>query len=76
MRAYTPTDEQVKVATEACRVLGLDFGGVDLLFGVDDAPILCEVNSNAHIKNILSCTGINVAEHILRHILSQMEQDL
>ena len=76
MRAYTPTDEQVKVATEACRVLGLDFGGVDLLFGVDDAPILCEVNSNAHIKNILSCTGINVAEHILRHILTQMEQDL
>jgi RimK family alpha-L-glutamate ligase len=73
MKPYVPTDDQVKVAVEACRVLGLDFGGVDLLFGDEDVPILCEVNSNAHIKNILDCTGINVAEHIIRYILAQME---
>ncbi len=73
MKPYAPTQEQIFVATESCRILGLDFGGVDLLFGKEDAPILCEVNSNAHIKNILDCTGINVADFILEHICREME---
>ena len=75
MRPYVPSADQVYVATEACRCLGLDFGGVDLLFGDNGTPILCEVNSNAHIKNILDCTGINVAEHIIDYILRKVEQN-
>jgi glutathione synthase/RimK-type ligase-like ATP-grasp enzyme len=61
------------LAIRACKALGLDFGGVDLLFGENDTPLLCEVNSNAHIKNILTCTGINVAEHILAYIREKCE---
>lgn len=73
MKPYTPTPAQEAVALEACKLLGLDFGGVDLLFGESGAPLLCEVNSNAHIKNILNCTGVNVAEHILAHIKETLE---
>jgi RimK family alpha-L-glutamate ligase len=73
MKPYTPTPEQEALAIRACKALGLDFGGVDLLFGENDAPLLCEVNSNAHIKNILTCTGINVAEHILAYIREKCE---
>ena len=68
MKPYTPTEAQKELALRACDALGLDFGGVDLLFGEDDEPLLCEVNSNAHIRNLLDCTGIDVAEHILAHI--------
>ena len=68
MKAYSPSDDQIRVAQDACRILGLDFGGVDLLFGKDGEPILCEVNSNAHIKNIMDCTGTNVADHIISYI--------
>ncbi len=67
MKPYTPTDEECAIATAACKALGLDFAGVDLLFG-KDGPLLCEVNSNAHIKNILDCTGINVADAIFNYI--------
>ncbi len=72
MKPFAPNDQQIKLAVSACDALGLDFGGVDLLFGEDDEPILCEVNSNAHIKNILSCTGVNVANAILEHICREV----
>lgn len=72
MKPYAPTDSQTALAIKACEVLGLDFGGVDLLFDEHDEPILCEVNSNAHIKNILDCTGVNVADAILEHICAEV----
>ncbi len=74
MKPFDPDDRQVAAAVKACSALGLDFGGVDLLFGEHDEPILCEVNSNAHIKNILDCTGINVADAILEHIVSEVDK--
>ena len=68
MKEYTPTKEQRSMAVEVCKELGLDFAGVDIMFGKENEPILCEVNSNAHFKNIFDCTGINVAEHIMKYI--------
>lgn len=68
MEAYEPTTEQKEMALQVCKELGLDFAGVDILFGKEEEPILCEVNSNAHFKNIYDCTGVNVAEHIMKYI--------
>ena len=66
--AYTPNEAQRRMALDACAILGLDFAGVDLLFGKDDLPILCEVNSNAHFKSIYDCTGVDLADALLSHI--------
>jgi RimK family alpha-L-glutamate ligase len=73
MRAYTPNAAQQEMAIRACRCLGLDFAGVDLLFGEKDEPILCEVNSNAHFIHLFECTGINVADAILQYIRAEIE---
>ena len=73
MKPYMPTDAQKALAIRACDALGLDFGGVDLLFGERDEPLLCEVNSNAHIRNLLDCTGIDVADHVLAHICRRVK---
>lgn len=72
MYRFTPTKEQVRMAAEACRILKLDFGGVDILFGKEGEPVLCEVNSNAHFKNIFDCTGINAADAVMEHIRSEL----
>jgi ribosomal protein S6--L-glutamate ligase/gamma-F420-2:alpha-L-glutamate ligase len=56
------------LAAAAAHAVGTDFAGVDLLFKEDGTPTVCEVNSNAHIRSIFSCTGINVADHILSFI--------
>lgn len=61
------TPEQESIAIAACRALGADFAGVDLLFG-KDRPLVCEINSNPHFKSTLECTGIDMSIHIIRHI--------
>lgn len=67
MRAYHPTEEECALALRAARAAGADFAGVDLLFG-PEGPLVCEVNSNAHFKNLLDCTGTDVAEKIIQYI--------
>ena len=54
---YSPTPQEADTAIKACNALGLTFGGVDIL----DGGYVCEVNSNAHIINIMNCNGIDVA---------------
>ncbi len=71
MEKYIPTDEQCDMAIKVCRELGLDYAGVDILFGRNEEPVLCEVNSNAHFKSIYDCTGINVADKIIDYILQE-----
>lgn len=65
---YTPTDKECELALNACRELGLTFGGVDIMRG----DILCEVNSNAHIMNIMHTSGVDVAPLIFEEILRKI----
>lgn len=74
MRPYKPTGDQIELAQKVCRELRLDFAGVDILFGEQDEPILCEVNSNAHFKNIYDCTGVNVADAIMTCINEELDR--
>lgn len=67
MSPYTPTESERALAVQAAETLGLDFAGVDVLFG-KDGPLICEVNSNAHFKTTLDCTGVNMADAIMRDI--------
>ncbi|MBN1778253.1 MAG: RimK family alpha-L-glutamate ligase [Clostridiales bacterium] len=67
MEPYTPTEEEARLALKAVEVLGLAFAGVDVLFG-ENGPLICEVNSNAHFKTTLQCTGINMADRIFKYI--------
>lgn len=68
MTSYQPMPEECELALRCCKIVGLDFAGVDLLFGNDGQRIVCEINSNAHFKNIFDCTGVNAAEAIMKHI--------
>lgn len=68
MSAYEPTEEEKHLAVEATKAVGAHFAGVDLLFG-KHGPVICEVNSNAHIRNMYECTHINVADDIIDYIL-------
>ncbi len=73
--AYEPNEEQRRIALEACRLLGAEFAGVDLLFGKNGEMTLCEVNSNAHFKSIYECTGVNLADALLAYIDKEIYGD-
>src|SRR5699024_2240365 len=49
MEAYKPNTIEKELAIAGTKAIGADFAGVDLLFG-KDGPIICEINSNAHIR--------------------------
>lgn len=72
MLSYEPDDAHIKMALEVADIIGLDFAGIDILFGEDDEPILCEVNSNAHFRNIYDCTKVNVADIIISYIVNKL----
>ena len=65
---YQPDKEFLALAVKAAEALGLDFAGVDVMFG-EDGPIICEVNSNPQFKSTLTATGINLADYIADYII-------
>jgi len=66
------TDQQKALAIQAAHAVGAEFAGVDLLFGDNEEPLVCEVNAAAHIRNIYNVTGINVADAMIAYILRKL----
>lgn len=63
-----PSEYERETALKACEVLGLDFAGVDILKN----GAVCEVNSNAHIINIMNVTGVDIAPLMFDYILEKI----
>ncbi len=60
--------EESELAVSAVRAVGAAFAGVDLLTGFDGKPLVCEINSNAHIINLSRVANTDVALHLLDHL--------
>lgn len=73
MVPYEPTEEEKELAIAAAKAVEADYAGVDLLFGPAGKPIVCEINANAHIRNLYNCTGINAADYIISHIKNTLK---
>lgn len=69
MTSVIPDKQTIETAIKACEALGLTFGGVDIL----DNGMVCEVNSNAHIINIMNSTGIDIAPVIFDEITERLK---
>ena len=68
---YEPSQDFIDLAISACKALGLDFAGVDVMFA-KDGPIICEVNSNPQFASTLKYTGINLADYIADYIINYL----
>ena len=60
------------IAIATANTLNIDYCGIDILFGEDNQPIVCEVNSNAFFGGFEKVTGINVAKAYALHILENL----
>ncbi|UOQ48898.1 RimK family alpha-L-glutamate ligase [Gracilibacillus caseinilyticus] len=72
MYPYEPTSLEKELAVTCSQLIGADFAGVDILFGEHDEPVICEINSNAHFKNIFDCTGIDITMDMMSYIKEQI----
>ncbi len=61
-----------EMAEIVSRELGLDYAGLDLMFGKDGEPILCEVNSNAHYINAQNISKIDIGKQYLDYANSKI----
>lgn len=68
---FQPNDDFVSLAVKAAKALGLDFAGVDVMFG-KDGPIICEVNSNPQFASTLKATGVNLGDYIADYIIKNL----
>ncbi|MDD2417636.1 MAG: RimK family alpha-L-glutamate ligase [Oscillospiraceae bacterium] len=71
---YVPSAEQKELAVRCCNILGALFAGVDILIGDEGEPLVCEVNSNAHMQAISACSGVDVAGAIIDSVLARERQ--
>lgn len=69
---YGLSDGIKEIALKAHKALGLDYSGVDILFGENGKPIVCEVNSNAFFRSFEAVTHINVARKYAEYVLSKI----
>ena len=63
----------IEMAQLCAKILKLDYCGVDILFGKNDEPVLCEVNSNAFFSGIESRTKVNIAGLYAQHIIEKIK---
>jgi len=72
MTIFDAPIEFIETAEKASKALGLDFGGIDIMFGPNNEPIICEVNSNCHFNTFYKTTGINLALEIALYVIEQI----
>ena len=73
MKGYIPDEAYVLAAVRAAEAVGAYFAGVDVMFG-KDGPVVCEVNASPHFKSIYDATGVDLADCILKGILSEVNR--
>lgn len=69
---YDLNSEERDMALKVAKHLKLDFCGVDILFGKDNTPILCEVNSNAYFLGMNNSLNIKVEDEIIKYIINEI----
>ncbi|MBP3387859.1 MAG: RimK family alpha-L-glutamate ligase [Clostridia bacterium] len=73
MKKYDISPAWADAAVKACETIGLDFAGVDVMFGENDEPMICEVNSNPHFKSSFECNGVDMSMCIMSYVKEQMQ---
>lgn len=74
MLPFPLNENTEKLAVAAAKAIGADFAGVDLLFGQDSELLICEINANAHIRNLYECTGVNAADYMITYIIKELSR--
>ena len=60
------------LAEKCAKVINVDYCGVDILYGDNCEPVICEINSNAFYDGIEKVTGVNIAKAYAEYIISKI----
>lgn len=63
----------LELANKIAKLFKIEYAGIDFLFGKNDEPVLCEINSNAFFEEFEKTTKINVAKLFMEMIDKKMK---
>ena len=69
------TGKYFAFAEKIAKKLKIEYAGIDLLFGYNNEPILCEINSNAFFEEFEKVTKINVAKLYAEMVIKKVEKE-
>lgn len=61
-KEYKLEGKYLDLSKKIAEKFDIEYAGIDLLFGENDEPVLCEINSNAFFEEFEKTTKINVAK--------------
>jgi len=70
---YALDGEAARLSVEACRALGAEYAGVDLLRSRDGSYSLVEVNSIPGWSGLQQTTDVDIAEAIAKHLMEVLK---
>lgn len=76
VKAVNPPKSFIAAAEKAARILKLDYCGVDILYGENGEPFICEVNSNAFFDGFNKATGIDVPAVYAGYIYKKLKNHI
>jgi gamma-F420-2:alpha-L-glutamate ligase len=69
--SYELTPQIEEIAVAAAKAVGLDIGGIDLLF-TENGFKICEANLSPGLRGVEAASGVNIAKQILEHVQAQL----
>lgn len=75
-KPFRPDKSFIDLAEKVATLLGLDYMGIDLMFGEKGEPIVCEVNSNAFFTAMEKVCNVNVAKEYAKYIIKTVSEEL
>ena len=71
-REYKLEGKFLELANKIAQEFNVEYAGVDFLFGKDNEPVLCEINSNAFFEEFEKITKINVAKLFMEMVQKKL----
>jgi len=65
-------EQELECAKKACRVVGIDFGGVDIV-RTDSGPMIFEINKGPQVYGLERVLGISVGHELVNRIIRRFD---
>ena len=63
-----------ELAEKIAKEFDVEYAGIDLLYGENNEPVLCELNSNAFFEEFERITNINVAKLFMEMVVKKINE--
>ena len=74
-KEYKLEGKYLEIANKISKAFNIEYAGIDLLFGENDKPVLCEINSNAFFEEFEKTTKINVAKQFMEMVIKKINNE-